>query len=195
MRARKIIRKCSKYLSSLDSSIYHFHYIDHTRYVARKTSQLLRNTSVSQHDFQLGILAAWSHDLGYKYGRTNHEVRSAELISDWMKESSYSQSEIQTVAEAIMSTKIPQKATSEISKALCDADMAHLASPKYLYWADKLEAEWVATQLFPDKKEHLLDIQINFIQEHRYLTDYAIAKWESRKQKTLVHLIEQRSLT
>lgn len=192
MRNKKIILKCSKHLSTLDKKFY-FHDIEHTRFVVRKTAQLLKNSTISQKDYELGIITAWSHDLGYKQGSLNHEERSVELVSSWMKEYSYSASDILEVSKAIMASKIPQNPVSEIGKAICDADMAHLASPQYDHWADKLEAEWVATKTFPNDKSQLLDIQINFIQKHQYITDYAIATWESRKQKNLARLIEKRN--
>ena len=191
MNLSKIARYSSQFIKKNIDDRYCFHSIKHTKYVVLKTKYLGMKNNISPEELELAVIAAWSHDLGYYKGGNDHESRSCDIIQTKMKALDYNSHQIKRVAETILATKIPQKANSIMAKCLCDADLAHLASPNYHVWTERLFKEWKNIDKLQFEKKDLLGKQIDFLKSHQFLSPFAQLKWERKKNKILSSLIDQ----
>ena len=85
----------------------------------------------------------------------------------------------------IVSTRVPQRPASLLEKILCDADMMHLVSKKFMDRSNRLRKEWEATQQKVYTDLEWLHLNLDFVKKHRFHTSYAQNNLESKKQKTI----------
>ncbi|MBI3233265.1 MAG: hypothetical protein HYZ42_04375, partial [Bacteroidetes bacterium] len=101
----------------------------------------------------------------------------------------FNEEEINLIFGMIMATKIPQNPTTKLEEILADADLEYLGTSQFEPIAQKLYNE-----LKIRKPEMTLyewnTMQINFIEKHRYFTDFCIKNNEPVKQKNLLKLKE-----
>ena len=165
-----------------------YHNLDHTRDVVKATVQIANHYQLSEKDFFVVYAGAWFHDTGYFEDPMNHEKKSAELAGDFLKEHEVPAEVRDEVAQAILSTKMPQKPTNQLENILCDGDLFHLGSENFrkkgklmhkevelLYNKDISKLEW-------RKKD------IQFLETHQYHTDYANLLLNDQKAKNLEKL-------
>jgi uncharacterized protein len=119
-------------------------------------------------------------------------VKSCQLAKKELPQFNFSNKEINSICGMIMATKIPQQPHNILEKILADADLEYL-STKYFYpVSDKLFSE---LKHFNSKltEEKWNDIQINFIGNHSYHTNYCKRYKEFRKKRNLKVLLEANS--
>jgi predicted metal-dependent HD superfamily phosphohydrolase len=173
------------YKNNLDPRFV-FHNLDHTEDVADACSMMAEQYQLSDDDRYVLSLAAWFHDTGYTEGHAEgHEDVSVQLASTFLKQRGVDDAVIQRVTSAIMATRMPQSPLSQLEKILCDADLMHLAT-------DDFKAR---NQLLKQERENLLGQKISrkewrkgniqFLESHKYFTDYGQQKLEGRKLDNL----------
>lgn len=148
-----------------------YHNIDHTLEVVAACELIGRQTGISQSDMNKLIIAAWLHDIGYHAGFIDHEARSAEMARDYLTFIGFDASDIEIIANCILSTKIPQQPITILEWIICDADLFHLASEKFFEKSDLLWREFS----FYDKnitKEQWIINSKKFVESHQYWTEY-----------------------
>lgn len=185
MSLKKIAKKSRSHIEHKIDASHYFHNIDHTEWVVKQCELFINYYNFSDKEAELLLLAAWTHDLGYTQGRSDHEENSFEIVKNWMTEYNYSQAEINKVGQLIRATKVPTKPKGLLSMCICDADLQHLSSKDYDEWTSKLLKEWIATNEFPNDEKLLLEIQIKFLSNHRYYTPYAVNNWSAQKLNNL----------
>lgn len=163
-----------------------FHNLDHTEDVADACSRMGDYYQLGADDRFVLSLAAWFHDTGYTAGRAEgHEDVSVQLASDFLQQHAVEETLIQRVNSAIQATRMPQSPLSQVEKILCDADLMHLAT-------DDFKAR---NQLLKQERENLLGTKISkkdwrkgnieFLENHKYFTDYAHQHLENKKNENL----------
>ncbi len=173
------------YNNTLDPKFV-FHNLDHTEDVADACSMMAEQYQLSDDDRYVLSLAAWFHDTGYTQGHAEgHEDVSVQIASDFLKQRGVEETVIQRVTSAILATRMPQSPLSQLEKILCDADLMHLAT-------DDFKAR---NQLLKQERENLLGQKISrkewrkgniqFLESHKYFTDYGQQKLEVRKLDNL----------
>lgn len=163
-----------------------FHNLEHTEEVADACSRIADHYSLSEEDRFVLSLAAWFHDTGYTSGHPEgHEDVSVQIASDFLHQHNVEEAIIQRVNSAIQATKMPQSPLSQVEKIICDADLMHLATEDFN----------ARNQLLKQERENILDTKITkkewrkgniqFLESHKYFTDYGQQYLEPKKVENL----------
>ena len=168
-----------------------YHNIAHTIRVVEKCSEISVHENLPEEDTEGLLLAAWFHDTGYVYGTIEHENLSAEIATQFLKESSVTDILVASVCRAILATKLPTRPKTRIEKILCDADMQHLGAADFKQQSDLLKREReLETKVVIDEMTWNR-VNISFLKQHAYFTTYARTTWENQKQINLLHIMNQ----
>ncbi len=124
---------------------YFFHNLRHTEDVVSAVKDIGMRSELSADEMELALVAAWLHDLGYKYGAENHEDSSARHAEEFMDRLSIPPKKIKAISSAILSTRLPQQPRTLIERVLCDADLFHLSNQTFEAKSELLRKEWKAT--------------------------------------------------
>ncbi len=192
---KNLLVKAEKYVISflnenLDSSFI-YHNIIHTKRVVEKTKELIDGMQIKDEDAKHLILAAWFHDTGLTKGCENHESESVVIAEKFLKEQKVSDSEINSIKELILATKIEYQPRNVLEDLIRDADCSHLASKNFSNMTELLRKEVELTSKKSYSETEWLHENIEFFtKKHRYYTDYASAHWDKAKGKNLSQLLK-----
>ena len=164
-----------------------YHNVQHTIYVIEKTIELSKLEGLDEEKMKLLKLAALFHDSGFLVNNVEHEIISCEIAKNTLEKHGYSTSEISEICEMIMATKIPQSPKTLSAKILCDADLYYLGSDNYLMFAEELFQENKALGIIKNRSEWK-NRQLNFLENHRYLTNSANTLLNNSKMLNLEQL-------
>jgi len=168
-----------------------YHSVDHVLDVMLCVEHIGHQELLQDEDLALVLVAALFHDSGFLLSRTNHELTSCELVRSQLPEFGFNEAEIEKICAMIMATKIPQSPSSKLAEILCDADLNYLGTEDYFGPSRRLFSELKIAN--PNITElDWLDLQINFLQDHRYFTDFSKANREPRKLLHLHELLNER---
>lgn len=162
-----------------------YHSPAHTEFVVKAATEIGENIQLEDSEMEILLLAAWFHDLGYKDGVQNHEEVGAQLALEFLSNEDYSAENAARVAGCIMATKMPQTPRNLIEKALCDADLLHLADPQYFEKAELLHSEIQQMKGIEIEEKEWMKMNKEFISEHTFFTDYAKENYRPAKEKNL----------
>jgi predicted metal-dependent HD superfamily phosphohydrolase len=163
-----------------------FHNLDHTRKVAFAAELLAAHYKLNDDDQFVLLIAAWFHDTGFSGGRAeDHEKESARIATEFLHAHSVDQHVIQRIGSAIEATHMPQSPVGLVEKILCDADLYHLGTDDFKELNQLLykEQESYFGQKIPKKEWRQRNIE--FLENHKYFTDYCQQKLEPKKQENL----------
>jgi HD superfamily phosphodiesterase len=163
-----------------------FHNIEHTEDVAEASSQMSAKNKLNDSDHFILMLAAWFHDTGYSTGMAaGHEEASIGIASKFLADHHVDEETIQRVSSAISATKMPQSPVTQLEKILCDADLFHLSTEDFKARNQLLKQE--QEMLFGHKisKKDWRKNNIQFLQNHKYFTDYGKEILEKGKIENL----------
>jgi len=170
---------------------YYYHDYEHTLYVEEKAFMIGRYEGCTEEELDLLSTAALWHDTGYTVTYKNHEEESCKLARKHLPHYGYSEVYIDKICGMIMATKLPQAPQNKLEKILADADLEYLGTPDYEKKAEDLfwEIRYVDPSLTEEKWKQ---IQISFLQKHRYFTHYCQANQEPIKTVHLNRLFENK---
>lgn len=179
----------SKLENNLPSWLY-YHSTEHTKYVLDQAIFIAEKERVEKNDLYLLKIAALYHDTGFIINRDEHEAISCEIASKELKEYGLDSEEIEQICEMIMATKIPQNPTSFLACILADADLEYLGTENFLKFSQKLYKELL--HYTPDLSlDQWNEIQVKFISNHHYHTNFCKQNREIKKQKNLNLIMKQ----
>ncbi|RDC55671.1 HD domain-containing protein [Pedobacter chinensis] len=165
-----------------------YHNFEHTKEVVNATQQIANHYQLNEQDFFAVTVAAYFHDTGYFEDALDHEAKGAELADEFLRQHNVGTEIREQVKSAILATKMPQNPKNQIDKIICDADLFHLGLPdfrkkgKLMYKEVELIYKKDITKLEWRKKD------IQFMESHRYHTDYAVLLLNDQKQKNISKL-------
>jgi predicted metal-dependent HD superfamily phosphohydrolase len=188
----KLRRKALNLLRTELSEDLRYHGIAHTLRVLKVCNEYIRREKVSRDDAQLLRTGAICHDLGFTVSYYNHEEHSVVLAMNLMIQYGYSDKNKKVVIGLINATKIPQSPKNHLEKILCDADLDYLGSNDYKKISDFLFQELNAFGQISSREEWR-EIQISFLEKHKYHTPFALKNRRPAKEKRLRELREQKS--
>ena len=87
------------------SHVYVYHNLSHTQRIVKYTKELIENENVNENDAENLLIAAWFHDTGFIEGADNHEEKSAEIASKFLKEQTIPIERIKEISNIILATK------------------------------------------------------------------------------------------
>lgn len=167
-----------------------YHTPEHVLYVLDAADRIAAYEGVNSGDLTLLRVAVLYHDLGFVNSVLNHELESCTLAREELPDYGLSAAEIEAVCGMIMATRIPQVANNLLERIIADADLEYLGTDRFEEMADGLyrELKYASPGLTVERWNK---IQVRFLEEHRYLTEYCKTFRQDKKEE---HLRELRHL-
>lgn len=192
-----LVEKVKEYVSNLlekelpPNTLYHN--LTHTLRVYKSTKEIIENSSLTQEEEEILHLAALFHDTGYIQGAKNHEERSVEIATAFLKNENVSEEIIQEVATCIMVTKMENTPTTQLEKIIRDADASHFAKDYFFEVTELLRKEFKMNNICSFNKKDWLSENIEILKnKHRFYTDYAKKNWSPVKEQFINQLTEEK---
>lgn len=164
-----------------------YHSIEHTMYVEKMAEYIAKKEGVSKKNLFLLKVAALFHDIGFINTYQGHEKKSCSIARRELKKFDFAAEDIKLICGMIMATKIPQSPKTILEKIIADADLEYLATNKFLETGNLLYQE---LKHF-DKSLTLKKwnkIQVSFISNHQFHTNFCRRYKERWKQKNLEYI-------
>jgi predicted metal-dependent HD superfamily phosphohydrolase len=169
-----------------------FHSFDHTREVVLHTELIAGNYELSEENHTALLLAAWFHDTGYAAGlKKHHEEESQKVATEFLRKYNAPQSLIDKVNGCIIATRMPQSPSNLIEQIICDADLFHLGTKDFKERNKLLRQEINTLEDEKIGKKEWINLNIEFLDRHRYFTDYAREMLDPVKRTHLEDLVEK----
>lgn len=175
--------------SRLSETLY-YHGLHHTLDVESAVLVLAKEEGIEDEaSLKLLKTAALFHDCGFINTYKDHEEEGCRIARNQLPLFSYSKEQIDVICGMIMATKIPQNPRNHLEMVICDADLDYLGRDDFDPIAATLFKELEVRQLVTDINTWN-QIQIKFLEAHRYHTNAAQQKREAIKQQHLNKLRE-----
>jgi predicted metal-dependent HD superfamily phosphohydrolase len=169
-----------------------YHSIDHIIDVANICDNYISYYDIPKNIAKLIRIAAISHDYGYMDSPIDHEEKSILNIQPYITPY-LSQNEIDIVSGLIRATKVPQQPKTRYEQILADADLDYLGRKDYDELSTGLFKEFLHFGVVQNEEEWL-DLQIKFLESHKFHTSFAKENRTPLKAKKLKEL-KQRQAT
>ena len=167
-----------------------YHGTHHTLDVLQVCDAYIERGSIKERDALLLRTGVLFHDFGFTHSFEDHERNGAILAEKVLPDFGFGPEDIKTVEGLIMATKIPQKPETELEKIICDADLDYLGRDDYYPISDTLFQELKSLGKLETEAEWN-DLQIRFLEAHRYHTEYALENRQPEKEKRIAELKER----
>ncbi|MGB5482536.1 MAG: HD domain-containing protein, partial [Eudoraea sp.] len=148
-----------------------YHSMDHIIDVANVCNDYIEYYDIPEEMAKLMRIAAICHDYGYIESSLDHEERSIVAIKPFLTPILTSK-EVEIVNGMIRATKVPQEPKTFYEEILADADLDYLGRKDYDEISAKLFNEYLHFDIVSNKIEWL-DLQIWFLENHKFHTDFA----------------------
>jgi predicted metal-dependent HD superfamily phosphohydrolase len=175
----------SEFLSQNLSDKIIFHTFEHAIDIKNNVETIGSFCHLDGEEMALVKISALFHDTGYAFNETDHEGKSVEIVTEFLKSRGIEKKQIDKITNCILATKIPQNPKDKISEVLCDADLMHFASDDYFKKVELLRQEWKNLGLHEFNKTRFDLNSIDFFNKHSYHTDYGKNMLAINKEKTL----------
>ena len=171
------------------SKSFKYHNLDHTRQVVRAAEEMADYYKLPPEDRNALIIAAWFHDTGFSSGQSQgHEAKIVEMATQFLKEHNADPVLIDKVVKAIETTKMPQAPGSLIEQIISDADLFHLGTDEFKIKNEELRQELAEISGEDLSKKKWRKMNITFMENHKYFTDYGKRKLQPVKEKHIAEL-------
>lgn len=150
----------------------YYHSPEHTLDVLEKAEFLGNYENLTQRELLLLRLAALFHDTGFALSAEDHEENSCRFAEPYLNQLQLSTDEKEEVRKAIIATRLPQTPQNRIGEILCDADLDYLGRDDFFPIAELLFRELQAGGKI-STIEQWNNIQIAFLRQHRYFTEFS----------------------
>jgi predicted metal-dependent HD superfamily phosphohydrolase len=178
------------FLNKVNKSI-RFHNLEHTEGVVRACEEMADYYHLQPEDRTALFIAAWFHDTGFSSGEAHgHEDVSIQLATAFLQERNADAACIKKVTACIEATKMPQSPVSLTEQILCDADLFHLGTNEFFIKSKQLREELIGFSGQDISKKQWRKMNIHFLQNHKYFTDYCRRKLQPEKDKNLETLLQ-----
>jgi class 3 adenylate cyclase len=162
----------------------YYHNVKHTIDVVTQAELIGIGEGVNDEELLLLKTAALFHDSGHILNYDEHEHFATLIAREVLPDYSYTQRQINTICELIMTTKMPPTPKSKLEQIICDADLDYLGRSDMIPVSNSLYRELKEME----KIDSLLEwnkLQIKFISGHQYFTKTAQSLREVNKQKQI----------
>lgn len=164
-----------------------YHNIIHTLDVLNVVNRYIRRLKIDAYHAKLLRIGAILHDIGFTVGRENHEEKGVVIAKQLMHQYGFPEKDIKIVKGLIMATKVPQTPKNKLEKIICDSDLDYLGRRDFYVTGDQLLKE-LTNQGFNLCVDDWNKMQITFLKDHRYHTDFAIKYRRPQKVKRIKEL-------
>lgn len=175
------------FTTKLEKHLY-YHNWEHTLYVVSMTEYIAKKENIKPIEILLLKTASLFHDAGYLHNvNMGHEKESVTIARNILPEYNYNSLEINKICDMIMATKIPHVPKNIFEKIIADADLEYLGTSNFKPFGNLLfkELQYYQPELDETKWNA---IQIDFLEKHKYHTQFCIENREETKQYNLENL-------
>lgn len=187
-------RKAEKYIvERLEKELpdnLHYHDLRHTLDVCAAVERLALMEGVLGDDIFLLKTAALYHDAGFVHQYSNNEEIGAELAKKVLPRFGYTDVQIEVIHQLINATKVPQQPKNHLEEIICDSDLDYLGGDEFYPIADKLKRELMERNFISSDKQWD-ELQIKFLETHKYFTKTAIDLRQNNKQDRIEEIKER----
>jgi len=174
--------------TKLPKDLY-YHGLHHTLDVLRSAEMIGKEEKISAEDMTLLKVAVLFHDIGFTKVYKNHEEVGCEMAKEKLPEFGFTAEQIDVICGMIQATKIPQAANTQLEKIIADADLEYLGTDAFERIGKTLYDE-IKIYLNVESERQWNIIQMNFLKNHKYFTDFCKKNREPAKQKNLQKIIK-----
>ena len=167
-----------------------YHGVHHTKLVYSNCEDYIKRMNISKEDGFLLRTGALLHDTGFLFSYDDHEDHSMEYASSILPDWNYKPEEIEHINNIIRATKIPQQPTNVLEQIIGDSDLDYLGTEEFYPVSQTLFDELKAYNKISNEKEWN-QLQIRFLQKHKYHTPFAKQFREPVKQRHLKELLNK----
>ena len=181
---------CHKILEELSEKLpghLTYHNLNHIIDVANVCNHYIDYYMISDRVADLIRIAAVAHDFGYIFTPIEHEERSITEVRPMLQK--YSHAEIALIDGMIRATKVPQKPGNLYEDIMADADLDYLGRDDYGPISEGLYKEFLHFGVVKNEIDWL-QLQIRFLENHSFHTDWARKHRSETKQERLQRLRE-----
>lgn len=167
-----------------------YHNLAHTQSVVQRSYEIFDACLISEKELPELIAAAWFHDTGQLFGAPlDHEERSVVIMKDYFEKEQHFSENIDSVANCIIATIVPQKPHTLLQEIICDADTYNLGTEDFIKTDARLKREMELRNNLPvhDWDRHTL----NLLLEHEFFTPYCRRLLNEGKQQNIDILIKR----
>ena len=172
--------------TGLPENLY-YHSIRHTKNALKNCEAYISHMGIDAYNSKLLRIAVLLHDIGFTISMDNHEMEGARIANEMMTRYSFSKSDIKVVTRLILATKLPQKPKNLLECIICDVDLDYLGRKDFYEISDLLYQELTERSGFFDKTQWN-KIQIEFLENHHYHTEFARKRRQGQKQRRIAEL-------
>jgi ligand-binding sensor domain-containing protein/class 3 adenylate cyclase/predicted metal-dependent HD superfamily phosphohydrolase len=172
------------------SPMLHYHSIAHTKDVVRAVERYALLEGVTDEGLFLLKSAATYHDAGFVESYEKNEPIGARMAEEILPKYGYSEQHINQIKDLIFVTQIPHQPKNKLEEIICDADLDYLGRDDFHEIADKLRRELKEHgKIDSDRKWD--EMQVAFLNMHKYFTQTAIASRQEKKAQNLKEVMER----
>lgn len=189
---KNILAIASDYVTKqLESYLPHgitYHNIVHTLEAVDTVKLIGEKSPITSLQMEALLLAAWFHDIGYIEDYHDHEGKSAERCQEFLRQYNYPADILEIIVRIILSTKLPHKPSDLLEEIMCDADICYMGKKEFNSRSKQLREEWknMTGKIFSD--DEWIKINIDFLQENKFHTNYAKSIYDEQKKMNLANL-------
>jgi predicted metal-dependent HD superfamily phosphohydrolase len=166
-----------------------YHNLEHTKRVVAACEEMAEYYQLQPDDKEALLIGAWFHDTGFSAGKSlGHEEVSKQLATDFLEQHKASPSLVAKINGCIDATKMPQSPNSLIEQIICDADLFHLGTDEFNVKNEELRQELKGFSGEELSKKKWRKMNIAFMENHKYFTDYGKRKLQPVKDQYIGEL-------
>lgn len=174
--------------TNADTSRLVYHLYDHTRKVVDFSSEIATHYNLIDTDQFVVRVAALFHDTGYLFADPDvHEEKSVEIMKAFMQSTGSNENVIGSIEDCIMATKLPSNPTNLLQQILADADSYNLGTKEFRHANEQSYKEQTNRHGFISRQDWIKKT-IEFLDGHKYFTNYCKEKLQDRKEKNSTKL-------
>lgn len=168
---------------------FYYHSFSHTIDMHDSAERIANFETINEAEKEIVLVAALFHDAGFIIDRENHEMHSCVIAKELLPQFDYTSSEIDAVCNLIMATQMPVQPKNKLEEIICDADLDYLGREDFKAIGDLLYRE-LSEEGTVEDLDAWNQIQIRFLNNHRYYTTFSQNHREATKQENLKRLME-----
>lgn len=177
-----------KLKSKLPSDLY-YHGLHHTHDVLRSAEMIGKEEGIDADDMLLLKVAVLYHDAGFTNVYKNHEEEGCEMVKADLPGFGFNAKEIEKICGMIMATKIPQNPQTQLERIIADADLEYLGTDRFDEIGQTLYRE-MRVYVNLESERQWNTIQMNFLKNHHYHTEFCRKYREPKKQENLKKILK-----
>ncbi len=189
MDSSSIYKKVEQYVIDLFENNVNgtlaFHNIKHTKTVVSRTKEIGGHYDLTERDTLVLFMAAWFHDTGHLFTNpVGHEVKSVEIMRNFIKDHSHDEQLAQEVDECIMATRAPRNPVTLREEILCDADTYHFGTKEFKE-TNKLVLKEMELKNGKIDRNEVYKEALKMLEDHQFYTSYCKEPLNDNKKKNI----------